>query len=257
MPPGHVLNGWRSPCWSDLGRPLEHVCRLFPSGVDRHRQLWSVRHRGQDPDELGELIELPGPVVSSQLGLSVPPHDLEEPGELLVCHRTTPGDAIGARVPEGVLTQGPLDVVQRALVSAYVENLCNRIAVVQHLSMYLELTGNAIAQSQERSISSVDRDSSHPDAYKPVQQAVHVDIATSHQGSPPSSRPGKAGYDVVPRPSRHTRVVRSTCDMRGPNEPSARGEKTHYAASLMSAADQQIPDDTRVVLEELITETGR
>jgi hypothetical protein len=37
----------------------------------------------------------------------------------------------------------------------------------------------------------------------------------------------------------------------------ARGEKTHYAASLMSAADQQIPDDTRVVLEELITETGR
>jgi len=25
----------------------------------------------------------------------------------------------------------------------------------------------------------------------------------------------------------------------------------------MSAADQQIPDDTRVVLEELITETGR
>ena len=35
------------------------------------------------------------------------------------------------------------------------------------------------------------------------------------------------------------------------------GEKTHYAASLMSAADQQIPDDTRVVLEELITETGR
>ena len=36
-----------------------------------------------------------------------------------------------------------------------------------------------------------------------------------------------------------------------------RGEKTHYAASVMSAADQQIPDDTRVVLEELITETGR
>ena len=36
-----------------------------------------------------------------------------------------------------------------------------------------------------------------------------------------------------------------------------RGGKTHYAASLMSAADQQIPDDTRVVLEELITETGR
>jgi len=35
------------------------------------------------------------------------------------------------------------------------------------------------------------------------------------------------------------------------------GGKTHYAASLMSAADQQIPDDTRVVLEELITETGR
>ena len=35
------------------------------------------------------------------------------------------------------------------------------------------------------------------------------------------------------------------------------GEKTHYAASLMSAVDQQIPDDTRVVLEELITETGR
>ena len=33
--------------------------------------------------------------------------------------------------------------------------------------------------------------------------------------------------------------------------------KTHYAASLMSAADQQIPDDTRVTLEELITETGR
>ena len=37
----------------------------------------------------------------------------------------------------------------------------------------------------------------------------------------------------------------------------SRGEKTHYAASLMSAADQQIPDDTRVVLEDLITETGR
>jgi hypothetical protein len=34
-------------------------------------------------------------------------------------------------------------------------------------------------------------------------------------------------------------------------------EKTHYAASLVSAADQQIPDDSRVVLEELITETGR
>jgi hypothetical protein len=33
--------------------------------------------------------------------------------------------------------------------------------------------------------------------------------------------------------------------------------ETHYAASLMSAADQQIPDDTRVVLEELITEPGR
>ena len=36
-----------------------------------------------------------------------------------------------------------------------------------------------------------------------------------------------------------------------------RGEKTHYATSLMPAADQQIPDDTRVVLEELITEIGR
>ena len=36
-----------------------------------------------------------------------------------------------------------------------------------------------------------------------------------------------------------------------------RGEKTHYAASLISAADQQIPGDVRVVLEELITETGR
>jgi hypothetical protein len=35
------------------------------------------------------------------------------------------------------------------------------------------------------------------------------------------------------------------------------GEKTHYAASLVSAADQQIPDDTRVVLEDLIRETGR
>ena len=33
--------------------------------------------------------------------------------------------------------------------------------------------------------------------------------------------------------------------------------KTHHAASLMSAADRQIPDDTRVVLEDLITETGR
>jgi len=43
-----------------------------------------------------------------------------------------------------------------------------------------------------------------------------------------------------------------------PRSPEGiRGEKTHYAASLMSAADQQIPDDTRVVLEELITETGR
>jgi hypothetical protein len=38
---------------------------------------------------------------------------------------------------------------------------------------------------------------------------------------------------------------------------SQRGEKAHYAASLMSAADQQIPDDTRVVLEYPITETGR
>ena len=38
---------------------------------------------------------------------------------------------------------------------------------------------------------------------------------------------------------------------------SYRRGKTHYAASLMSAVDQQIPDDTRVVLEELITETGR
>ncbi len=35
------------------------------------------------------------------------------------------------------------------------------------------------------------------------------------------------------------------------------GEKTHYAAGLMSAADQQIPGDTRVVLKELIMETGR
>jgi hypothetical protein len=35
-------------------------------------------------------------------------------------------------------------------------------------------------------------------------------------------------------------------------------EKTHYAASLVSAADQRIPDDDiRVVLEDLITETGR
>ena len=42
----------------------------------------------------------------------------------------------------------------------------------------------------------------------------------------------------------------------GPSLTVIRG-KTHYAASLMSAADQQIPDDTRVVLEELITETGR
>jgi hypothetical protein len=42
----------------------------------------------------------------------------------------------------------------------------------------------------------------------------------------------------------------------GPSLTVLRG-KTHYAASLMSAADQQIPDDTRVVLEELITETGR
>jgi hypothetical protein len=36
-----------------------------------------------------------------------------------------------------------------------------------------------------------------------------------------------------------------------------RGEKTHYAASRVSAADQQIPDDIRVGLEDLITETGR
>ena len=35
-----------------------------------------------------------------------------------------------------------------------------------------------------------------------------------------------------------------------------RGEKTHYAASLVSAADQQVRDDTRVVLEDLITEPG-
>ena len=42
----------------------------------------------------------------------------------------------------------------------------------------------------------------------------------------------------------------------GPSLTAIRG-KTHYAASLMSAADQQIPDDTRVVLEEPITETGR
>ena len=42
----------------------------------------------------------------------------------------------------------------------------------------------------------------------------------------------------------------------GPSLIAIRG-KTHYAASLMSAADQEIPDDTRVVLEELITETGR
>jgi hypothetical protein len=32
-------------------------------------------------------------------------------------------------------------------------------------------------------------------------------------------------------------------------------EKTHYAASLMSAADQQIPDAICVVLEDSITET--
>jgi hypothetical protein len=38
---------------------------------------------------------------------------------------------------------------------------------------------------------------------------------------------------------------------------SGRRRKTHYAASLMSAADQQIPDGTRVVLEDLIMETGR
>jgi hypothetical protein len=38
---------------------------------------------------------------------------------------------------------------------------------------------------------------------------------------------------------------------------SIRAERTHCAASLMSAADQQIPDATGVVLEELITETGR
>jgi hypothetical protein len=35
-----------------------------------------------------------------------------------------------------------------------------------------------------------------------------------------------------------------------------RGGKTHYAASLMSAADQQIPDAS-VVLEDSITETRR
>ena len=40
----------------------------------------------------------------------------------------------------------------------------------------------------------------------------------------------------------------------GPSLTVIRG-KTHYATSLMSAADQQ--NDTRVVLEELITETGR
>ena len=42
----------------------------------------------------------------------------------------------------------------------------------------------------------------------------------------------------------------------GPSLTVIRG-KTHYAASLTSAADQQIPDDTRVVLEEVITGTGR
>jgi hypothetical protein len=34
-----------------------------------------------------------------------------------------------------------------------------------------------------------------------------------------------------------------------------RGGKTHYAASLMSAADQQILDAICVVLEDSITET--
>ena len=43
---------------------------------------------------------------------------------------------------------------------------------------------------------------------------------------------------------------------RRPSLTVIRG-KTHYSASLMSAADRQIPDDTRVVLEDLITETGR
>jgi hypothetical protein len=38
---------------------------------------------------------------------------------------------------------------------------------------------------------------------------------------------------------------------------SLAAKRLTYAASLMSAAGQQIPDDTRVVLEELITETGR
>jgi hypothetical protein len=42
----------------------------------------------------------------------------------------------------------------------------------------------------------------------------------------------------------------------GPSLTVIRG-KTHYAASLMSAADQQIPDATRAVLEDPITETGR
>ena len=43
----------------------------------------------------------------------------------------------------------------------------------------------------------------------------------------------------------------------GPSLTVIRGKTHYYAASLMSAADQQIPDDTRVLLEELITETGR
>jgi len=68
------------------GKAAEQERRLFPRRVDRYRQLWSVRHRAHHPDELGKLLRLAGPVVSSQLGLGVPPHDVEEPGELLVCH---------------------------------------------------------------------------------------------------------------------------------------------------------------------------
>jgi hypothetical protein len=74
------------------------------------------------------------------------------------------------------------------------------------------------------------------------------------------------GLNPPPRGARERRRRASNWVERGGDVPwlrstdpsgPLRGEKTHYAASLVSAADQQIPDDTRVVLEELITETGR
>ena len=86
-----------------------------------------------------------------------------------------------------------------------------------------------------------------------------------------SARPDESGLATCASAAVHSRR-RSGLDARktirsrdewdkcvergGPSLTVIRG-KTHYAASLMSAADQQIPDDIRVVLEQLITETGR